>query len=29
MLNIIRRMRTRAPTCRSVGLGAFLAIMSI
>src|SRR5262245_27464569 len=26
MLSIIRRMRTREPTCLSVGLGAFLAI---
>src|SRR6478609_1195693 len=26
MLSIIRRMRTRAPTCLSIGLGAFLAI---
>src|ERR1700690_772062 len=26
MLNIIRRMRTRDPTCLSIGLGVFLAI---
>src|SRR5689334_2000586 len=26
MPTIIRRMRTRAPTCLSIGLGAFLAI---
>ena len=26
MLSIIRRMRTREPTCLSIGLGAFLAI---
>ena len=26
MLNIIRRMRTREPTCLSIGLGVFLAI---
>jgi hypothetical protein len=26
MLNIIRRMRTREPTCLSIGLGIFLAI---
>jgi hypothetical protein len=26
MLNIMRRMRTRDPTCLSIGFGAFLAI---
>ena len=29
MLSIIRRIRTRAPTCLSVGLGAFFAIMIV
>src|SRR6188508_642398 len=29
MLSIMRRIRTRAPTCLSVGLGAFFAIMLI
>ena len=28
-LSIIRRMRTRDPTCLSIGLGAFLAIITI
>src|ERR1043165_7195222 len=29
MLSIIRRIRTLAPTCLSVGLGAFFAIMTV
>src|SRR3954470_18235080 len=29
MLSIIRRIRTLAPTCLSVGLGAFFAIMIV